>query len=59
MINVSNPEILEAMCYTGRLSGIFAKPASATAVAGVRRAVGEGLLPESGVKAPIFMLATV
>ncbi len=42
MINVSDSEILEAMRYTGRLAGIFAEPAAATAVAGLRRAVAEG-----------------
>ena len=30
------------MRYTGRLAGIFAEPAAATAVAGLRRAVAEG-----------------
>jgi threonine synthase len=42
MINVSDEEILEAMRTTGRLTGIFAEPAAATAVAGVRRAVQQG-----------------
>ena len=42
MVNVSDDEILDAMRYTGRLSGIFAEPAAATAVAGLRRAVAEG-----------------
>jgi threonine synthase len=42
MINVSDEEILEAMRSTGRLTGIFAEPAAATAVAGLRRAVAEG-----------------
>jgi threonine synthase len=42
MINVSDEEILDAMRYTGRLTGIFAEPAAATAVAGLRRAVAEG-----------------
>ena len=37
-------EILEAMRYTGRLAGIFAEPAAATAVAGLRRAVAEGVV---------------
>ncbi len=44
MINVSDEEILDAMRYTGRLAGIFAEPAAATAVAGLRRAVAEGLI---------------
>jgi threonine synthase len=42
MINVGDEEILEAMRSTGRLTGIFAEPAAATAVAGLRRAVAEG-----------------
>jgi threonine synthase len=44
MINVSDDEILDAMRYTGRLAGIFAEPAAATAVAGLRRAVAEGVV---------------
>jgi len=44
MINVSDDEILDAMRYTGRLSGIFAEPAAATAVAGLRRAVAERIV---------------
>jgi threonine synthase len=39
MVNVSDAEILEAMRSAGRLSGIFAEPAAAAAVAGLRRAV--------------------
>jgi len=42
MINVSDEEILEAMRSTGRLTGIFAEPAAATSVAGLRRALAEG-----------------
>jgi len=44
MIDVSDGEIAEAMRYTGRLAGIFAEPAAATAVAGLRRAVAEGIV---------------
>jgi threonine synthase len=44
MIRVSDPEILEARRNTGRLTGIFAEPAAAAAVAGVRRAVREGII---------------
>jgi threonine synthase len=44
MLNVSDDEILDAMCYTGRLAGIFAEPAAATAVAGLRRAVADGIV---------------
>jgi threonine synthase len=32
------------MRYTGRLAGIFAEPAAATAVAGLRRAAQEGVV---------------
>ena len=44
MINVSDDEILDAIGYTGRLAGIFAEPAAATAVAGLRRAVQSGVV---------------
>jgi len=44
MINISDDEILDAVRYIGRLSGIFAEPAAAAAVAGLRRAVGEGMI---------------
>jgi threonine synthase len=44
MINVSDDEILDAIRYTGRLAGVFAEPAAATAIAGLRRAVTEGLV---------------
>ncbi len=44
MINVEDEEILEAMRSAGRLAGIFAEPAAATAIAGVRRAVADGVI---------------
>ena len=44
MLNVSDGEILDAMRYTGRLAGIFAEPAAATAIAGLRRAAAEGIV---------------
>ena len=44
MLNVGDGEILDAMRYTGRLAGIFAEPAAATAVAGLRKAVAEGIV---------------
>jgi threonine synthase len=44
MINVTDEEILDAMRYTGRLAGVFAEPAAATAVAGLRRAAAEGII---------------
>ncbi|PWU01866.1 MAG: threonine synthase [Terriglobia bacterium] len=46
MIDVTDEEILEAMRYTGRLTGIFAEPAAAAAVAGLRRAAAEGLISQ-------------
>ncbi len=46
MINVSDAEILDAITYTARLGGIFGEPAAAASVAGLRRAVGEGTVPE-------------
>jgi threonine synthase len=55
MINVEDDEILEAMRCTGRLAGIFAEPAAATAVAGVRRAVQEGII---GRKANVLAVVT-
>jgi threonine synthase len=55
MINVSDEEILDAMRYTGRLCGIFAEPAAATAVAGVRRAVEEGII---GRRASVLAVIT-
>ena len=44
MIHVPDAAILEAMRYTGRLAGIFAEPAAATAVAGLQSAVAEGIV---------------
>ena len=44
MLNVADDEIQEAMRVTGRLAGVFAEPAAATAVAGLARAVREGIV---------------
>jgi threonine synthase len=44
MLNVSDNEILDAMCYTGRLSGIFAEPAAAASVAGLKAAIAQGIV---------------
>ena len=55
MINVEDEEILEAMRCAGRLTGVFAEPAAATAVAGVRRAVEEGII---GRKASVLAVIT-
>ncbi len=55
MINVPDEEILEAMRCAGRLTGIFAEPAAATALAGARRAVEEGII---GHKAIVLAVVT-
>jgi threonine synthase len=44
MIDVSDEEILAAVRNTGRLAGVFAEPAAATAVAGLGRAVSTGAI---------------
>ena len=44
MLNVTDEEIVDAMRYTGRLAGVFAEPAAAAAVAGLRRAVTDGVI---------------
>jgi threonine synthase len=41
---VSDDAILDAMRTTGRLAGVFAEPAAAAAVAGVREAVRRGVI---------------
>jgi len=46
MINVTDDEILDAVRYTGRLAGVFAEPAAAASVAGLKRAVDEGIVPK-------------
>ncbi len=45
MINVADEEILDAMSYTGHLTGVFAEPAAAAAIAGLKLAVAEGMVP--------------
>ena len=55
MINASDEEILDAMRSTGRLTGVFAEPAAATAVAGLRRALAEGTV---GRRASVVALIT-
>lgn len=55
MIDVSDEEILDAMRYTGQLAGVFAEPAAATAIAGVRRAVAEDVI---GRRASVVALVT-
>jgi threonine synthase len=55
MIDVGDDAILDAMRYTGRLAGVFAEPAAATAVAGLQRAVAEGIVDR---KAKVVALIT-
>ncbi len=45
MVNVSDDEIREAMRATGSLAGVFAEPAAAASVAGLARAVKDGVVP--------------
>ena len=54
MINVADDHTLDAMRYTGRLAGIFAEPAAAIAVAGVRRAACEGIIDRRSTVAAII-----
>ena len=42
---VSDVEITDALLATGRLAGVFAEPAAAAAVAGIKRAVLDGTIP--------------
>lgn len=44
MNRVTDEEITDAMKAAGRLAGIFAEPAAAASIAGVKRAVAEGLI---------------
>ncbi|MFQ5423908.1 MAG: threonine synthase [Phycisphaerae bacterium] len=43
-VRVTDDEITEAMKTTARLGGVFAEPAAAAAVAGVKRAAADGLI---------------
>jgi threonine synthase len=45
MIAVPDEAILEAMRQTARLAAVFAEPAGAASVAGLRAAVAAGLVP--------------
>jgi len=46
MVNVEDAEIRAAMLATGRLTGVFAEPAAAASVAGLARAVKDGIVPQ-------------
>ena len=45
MTAVPDDEILEAMRLTARLGGVFGEPAGVAGIAGLRRAVSQGLVP--------------
>ncbi len=45
MVTVPDDEILSAMRDTARLGGVFGEPAAAAGIAGLRRAVGSGIVP--------------
>lgn len=44
MVAVSDNDILDAMRTTARLAGVFGEPAGVACVAGLRKAVGEGVV---------------
>ena len=51
-VTVSDDEIAEAMRLTGHLAGVFAEPAGAASIAGIARALAEGIIgPRSSVVA--------
>jgi threonine synthase len=47
MIAVTDPEILDAMRMTARLAGVFGEPAGIAGVAGLRRAIEEGIVKKN------------
>ncbi|MFO0840316.1 MAG: threonine synthase [Phycisphaerae bacterium] len=54
-VTVTDEQIMEAVRLTGRLSGVFAEPAAAAAVAGIGEAVRRGLL---GTKSNVVAMIT-
>jgi len=54
MIAVSDDEILEAMCVTARLGGVFGEPAAVAGVAGLKRAVAQGMISKNETAAVII-----
>ena len=44
IVAVSDAEIMEAMNKTARLSGVFGEPSGAASVAGVKRAIADGII---------------
>jgi threonine synthase len=48
MIAVSDDQILDAMRLTARLGGVFGEPAGVAGVAGLKKAIAEGIVPGDG-----------
>jgi threonine synthase len=44
MISVTDEEILDAMCYTARVGGIFGEPAGVAGMAGLKKAASLGII---------------
>jgi threonine synthase len=44
MVTVTDEEILEAMRMTARLAGVFGEPAGIAGVAGLKKAIGQGII---------------
>jgi threonine synthase len=47
MITVSDEEILQAQSLTARLGGVFGEPAGVAGIAGLKKAVATGVIPNS------------
>jgi len=47
IVTVSDAEIMEAMNKTARLSGVFGEPSGAASVAGVKRAIADGIIKKN------------
>jgi threonine synthase len=47
MIMVSDEEILQAQSLTARLGGVFGEPAGVAGIAGLKKAVAAGVIPQS------------
>ncbi|MGD0061206.1 MAG: pyridoxal-phosphate dependent enzyme, partial [Verrucomicrobiia bacterium] len=47
IVAVSDDEIMEAMNKTARLSAVFGEPSGAASVAGVKRAIADGIIKKS------------
>ncbi|MCB9838088.1 MAG: threonine synthase [Phycisphaeraceae bacterium] len=54
-VRVTNDEIAEAMKATGAKAGVFSEPAAAASIAGVRRAIAEGVI---GAGASVLAVST-